>query len=89
VFLCVGVYLGILVIAALAQSRGIPPLRVGSWLARARDHRPGRRERITCSFTRALFWQERLSKRLELKDGGWSVFGAFLAMVPVPSRSRA
>jgi phosphatidylglycerol:prolipoprotein diacylglycerol transferase len=29
VFLCVGIYLGILVSAALAQSAGIPPLRVG------------------------------------------------------------
>src|SRR5262245_20909673 len=29
VFLCVGTYIGILVIAALAQSSGMPPLRVG------------------------------------------------------------
>src|SRR5215212_2472042 len=29
VFLCVGIYVGILVIAAVAQSSGIPPLRVG------------------------------------------------------------
>src|SRR5262249_36895010 len=66
VFLCVGIYLGILVIAALAQSSGMPPLRVGPWLTRARDHRSGRRESVSpARLPPALFWKERLSKRVE------------------------
>src|SRR5438067_978260 len=68
VFLCVGIYLGILVIAAIAHSSGIPPLGVAPWLARARDHRLGRRESLSpARLPRALFWKERLSKRVELQ----------------------
>ncbi|HWM30665.1 MAG TPA: prolipoprotein diacylglyceryl transferase family protein [Methyloceanibacter sp.] len=83
VFLCVGVYLGILVIAALAQSRGIPPLGVGlGALALAIIGLAGARAYHLLVYHQRYFGRNAFQNLWNSKDGGWSVFGAFLAIAP-------
>jgi phosphatidylglycerol---prolipoprotein diacylglyceryl transferase len=83
VFLCVGIYLGILVIAALAQSSGIPPLGValGS-LALAIIGLAGARVYHLLVYHPLYFGRNACQDVWNSKDGGSSVFGAFLAMAP-------
>lgn len=83
VLLCVGMYVGVLVSAAVAQSSGYSPLRMGlasltcaiSGLFGARVYHllVHAREYLRARSWRAL-WDPR--------NGGWSVFGALLTFVP-------
>jgi hypothetical protein len=83
VFLCVGIYLGILVIAALAQSSGIPPLRVGlGSLALAIIGLAGARVYHLLVYHALYFGRTAGQSVWNFKDGGLSVFGALLAMAP-------
>jgi len=82
-FLCVGVYLGILVIAAVAQSSGIPPLRVGlGSLALAIIGLAGARLYHLLVYHALYFGRNACQNVWNSKDGGLSLFGAFLAMAP-------
>jgi hypothetical protein len=83
VFLCVGIYLGILVIAALAQSSGIPPLRVGlGSLALALIGLAGARVYHLLVYHPLYFGRNARQNVWDSKDGGLSLFGALLAMAP-------
>ena len=83
VFLCVGIYIGILVSAAVAQSSGIPPLRVGlGSLALAIIGLAGARAYHLLVYHPRYFGRNASQSVWNSKDGGWSVFGAFLAMAP-------
>lgn len=83
VFLCVGIYLGILVSAAGAQSSGISPLRVGlGSLALALIGLAGARVYHLLVYHALYFGKNARQSVWNSKDGGWSVFGAFLAMAP-------
>jgi phosphatidylglycerol:prolipoprotein diacylglycerol transferase len=82
-FLCLGMCLGIFVVAALAQSSGFPPLRVGLTalvlaligLAGARVyHLLVHRARCFGSNAQHGVWNS--------ADGGGSLFGAFFAITP-------
>ncbi|TMJ81695.1 MAG: hypothetical protein E6G78_19450, partial [Alphaproteobacteria bacterium] len=83
VFLCVGIYLGILVIAAIAHSSGIPPLGValGS-LALAIIGLAGARVYHLLVYHPLYFGRNACQNVWNSKDGGSSVFGAFLAIAP-------
>jgi len=84
VLLCVGIYIGVLVSAAVAQSAGISPLRMGlasltctiAGLAGARIYHlfvhAGH-------YLRARSWRSLWDSR----SGGWSVFGALLPIIPL------
>jgi prolipoprotein diacylglyceryltransferase len=83
VFLCVGIYLGILVIAALAQSSGFPPLGVGlGALALAIIGLLGARAYHLLVYHRRYFGTNASQSVWSFKDGGLSLFGALLAIAP-------
>jgi prolipoprotein diacylglyceryltransferase len=83
VFLCVGTYIGILVIAALAQSSGIPPLRVGlGAFALAIIGLAGARVYHLLVYHPLYFGMNACQNVWNSRDGGLSVFGALLAMAP-------
>jgi prolipoprotein diacylglyceryltransferase len=83
VFLCVGICLGILVIAAVAQSSGYPPLRVGfGSLALAITGLIGARVYHLLVYRALYFGKTARHSVWNSKDGGGSLFGAFLAMAP-------
>ena len=83
VFLCVGIYLGILVIATLAQSSGLPPLRVGlGSLALAIIGLAGARVYHLLVYHALYFGKNARQSVWSSKDGGLSLFGALLAMAP-------
>ncbi|MBI3246331.1 MAG: prolipoprotein diacylglyceryl transferase [Deltaproteobacteria bacterium] len=82
VFLCIGIYMGTLVSAAMAQGSGISPLRMGmGCVACAIVGMVGARifHLIVSArlYTNGRFWAEAWNP----KRGGWSVFGG-LAIVP-------
>jgi len=82
VFLCIGLYVGILASAASAQASGLSPLRVGAGalvcaliaLAGARAYHVAVNPRV---YRRAGLWRA----LRDTEGGGWSLFGA-LAIVP-------
>lgn len=83
VFLCVGIYIGILVSAAVAQSSGIPPLRVGlGLLALALIGLAGARMYHLLVHHALYFGRDARQNVWNSKDGGLSLFGAFFAMAP-------
>ena len=83
VFLCVGIHIGILVSAAVAQSSGIPPLGVGlGSLALAIIGLAGARVYHLLVYHALYFGRNACQSVWNPKDGGWSLFGAFLAMAP-------
>jgi len=83
VFLCVGIYLGILVSAAGAQSSGISPLRVGlGSLALALIGLAGARVYHLLVYHALYFGRNARPNVWDSKDGGLSLFGAFFAMAP-------
>ena len=81
--LCVGMCLGILVIVALAQSSGFPPLRVGfGSLALAIVGIAGARAYHLLVYHRLYFGKSARQSVWSSKDGGGSIFGALLAVAP-------
>lgn len=82
-FLCLGVCIGIFVTAALAQSSGVPPLRVGlGSLALAIIGLAGARV-YHLLVHRALYVGKTARHNLwNLDDSGGSLFGALLAVAP-------
>jgi len=83
VFLCVGIYVGILVIAAVAQSSGIPPLPVGlGSLALAIIGLAGARVYHLLVYHALYFGMNARQNVWNSNDGGWSLFGALFAMAP-------
>lgn len=82
-FLCLGICLGIFVIAALAQSSGFPPLRVGlGALALAIIGLAGARVYHLLVYHALYFGKDARQSVWNSSDGGGSIFGAFLAMAP-------
>jgi prolipoprotein diacylglyceryltransferase len=83
VFFCVGVCLGIFVIAALAQSSGFPPLRVGlGALALAIIGLAGARVYHLLVHHALYFGKNARRSVWNSDDGGGSLFGAFFAIAP-------
>src|SRR5262245_21821772 len=84
VFLCIGVYVGSLVTAALADSSGMSPLRIGlGAMASALAGLIG--ARLYDLLVHAPVYRKQLSwcALWDRNRGGWSVFGALLTFVPV------
>jgi phosphatidylglycerol---prolipoprotein diacylglyceryl transferase len=84
VFLCIGIYVGILVTAALASSSGMSPLRIGlGALASALAGLIG--ARLYDLLVHAPVYRKQHSWRAlwDRNRGGWSVFGALLTFIPV------
>jgi phosphatidylglycerol---prolipoprotein diacylglyceryl transferase len=82
-FLCLGLCLGIFVVAGLAQSSGFPPLPVGlGALALAIIALAGARLYHLLVYRARYFGKNARHNVWNSNDGGWSVFGAFLAMAP-------
>jgi phosphatidylglycerol:prolipoprotein diacylglycerol transferase len=82
-FLCVGFYIGTLATAALANSSGLSPLRVG--LAAMTCALLGLiGARVYFLLVHAPLYLRKRSWRAlwDTSDGGWSVFGALLTFVP-------
>jgi phosphatidylglycerol:prolipoprotein diacylglycerol transferase len=83
VFLCVGIYVGILTIAAVAQSSGVAPLRAGlGALALATVGLVGARVYHLLVYHALYFGRNARQNVWNFNDGGASVFGALLAMAP-------
>ena len=83
VFLCLGICLGIFVIAALAQSSGFPPLRVGlGALALAIIGLAGARVYHLLVHHALYFGKDARHNVWNSGDGGGSIFGALLAVAP-------
>ena len=77
VFLCLGICLGIFVIAALAQSSGFPPLRVGlGALALAIIGLAGARVYHLLVYHALYFGKNARQSVWNSSDGGGSIFGA-------------
>ena len=82
VFLCIGIYLGILVSAAAAQASGLSALRVGAGsLVCAVIALVGARVYHVAVHLRAYRAAGLGAAIWNTKDGGWSIFGA-LVIVP-------
>ena len=83
VFLCLGICLGIFVIAALAQSSGLPPLRVGlGALVLAIIGMAGARLYHLLVHRPLYFGKSAHQSVWNSSDGGGSLFGAFFAIAP-------
>jgi phosphatidylglycerol---prolipoprotein diacylglyceryl transferase len=84
VFLCVGIYVGVVVSAVTAESSGFSPLRMGlGSLACAVAGLAGARIYHVLSHL-SDYAQQRLWRAMwDSRSGGWSVFGALPAMVPL------
>jgi phosphatidylglycerol:prolipoprotein diacylglycerol transferase len=82
-FLCIGIYVGSLATAALADGRGFSPSRVGfAAMACALTGLIGARVYHLLVHARA-YWSHRTRGVLwNTRRGGWSVFGALLTFVP-------
>jgi prolipoprotein diacylglyceryltransferase len=81
--LCFGVCLAIFVIAALAQSSGFPPLRVGlGALALALIGLAGARVYHLLVYHAHYFGKHARQSAWNFGDGGGSLFGAFFAIAP-------
>jgi prolipoprotein diacylglyceryltransferase len=82
-FLCIGIYVGVLVSAAVAESAAVSPLRVGlGSLACAVAGLVGARLYHLLVFA-PLYLRHRCWAALwNTERGGWSVFGALLTMTP-------
>jgi prolipoprotein diacylglyceryltransferase len=83
VFLCIGIYIGVLVSAAVAQSIGISPLRMGlGGLCCAISGLAG--ARLYFLLLHADRYRQRGWKALwDPRSGGWSVFGALIPIIPL------
>ena len=83
VFLCVGIYLGTLVSAAMAERSGIPPLRMGAaCLACAIVGLVGARIYHLLVFAPDYLRKRSITALWDSSRGGWSVFGALVTIVP-------
>ena len=83
VMLCVGIWVGSLASAALAQRSGLSPLRVGLAAALcAVTGMAGARIYHLLSHARHYLAQRSLRALWDGTQGGWSVFGALLTVVP-------
>src|ERR1700704_3683570 len=82
VFLCIGLYGAILVIALLAEHAGLRPLPIGlGCLACAIFALAGARLYHLVVFA-PLYWRARSWKAVwDSRRGGWSVFGGLLPLV--------
>ena len=84
VFLCIGIYSGILVSAALAERSGIPPLRMGAGaLACAISGLFGARIYHLIVFAPHYLQGRSWTAAWDPRRGGWSVFGALLPIAPL------
>ena len=82
VFLCIGIYSGVLVSAALAERSGISPLRMGAGcLACAISGLFGARIYHLIVFARYYLRERSWSRVWDSKRGGWSVFGALVPII--------
>jgi len=89
-FLCVGIYLGTLAVAALGSSSGLSPLRVG--LAATACALVGMLgARLYYLIVHAPFYlrQRSLSGLWQSGEGGWSVFGTLITFVPASFAAAA
>lgn len=83
VFLCVGIYVGVLVSAAVAERMGISPLRMGiGSLACALAGMVGARIYYLLA-SAPPHLRRSWSAAWDPTSGGWSVFGALLTMGPL------
>jgi prolipoprotein diacylglyceryltransferase len=83
VFLCVGIYVGTLTTAALANVSGLSPLRFGlAATACALAGLVGARLYYLLVHARFYLRQRSLAAAWNTNAGGWSVFGALLTFVP-------
>ncbi len=82
-FLCIGIYVGSLATASLAEGRGFSPSRVGfAAMACALAGLIGARVYHLLVHARA-YWTHRSRRVLwDTSRGGWGVFGALLTFVP-------
>jgi phosphatidylglycerol:prolipoprotein diacylglycerol transferase len=84
VFLCIGIYSGILVSAAVAARSGIPPLRMGAGsLACAISGLFGARIYHLIVFAPHYLRERSWTAAWDSRRGGWSVFGALLPIAPL------
>jgi prolipoprotein diacylglyceryltransferase len=84
IFLCIGIYTGILGSAALAERSGISPLRMGAGcLACAVAGLFGARIYHLIVFAPHYLQKRSWSAVWDSTRGGWSVFGALLPIVPL------
>ncbi len=82
VFLCIGIYSGTLVSAAVAQGSGISPLRMGvGCVSCALLGMAGARVFYLLTFARLYAHQRFWAEVWDPRQGGWSVFGG-LVIVP-------
>jgi phosphatidylglycerol---prolipoprotein diacylglyceryl transferase len=89
-FLCVGIYVGTLATAALAKSSGLSPLRIGlAAMICALVGLIG--ARVYYLLVRAPFYlrQRSLTALWDSNEGGWSLFGWPLAIIPVSFAAAA
>ncbi len=84
VFLCIGIYSGILVSAALAERSGLSPLRMGiGCLVCAVSGLFGARIYHLIVFAPHYLRETSWRAVWDSRRGGWSVFGALLPIVPL------
>jgi len=84
VLLCVGLYVGILASAVVAQWAGLSPLRVGlGSLLCAIAGMAGARIYFLLTFAGRYFRTQSRSEIWNSESGGWSVMGGLLPMIPV------
>ena len=84
VFLCIGIYSGILVSAAVAERSGISPLRMGAGsLACAISGLFGARIYHLIVFAPHYLREGSWTAAWDSRRGGWSVFGALLPIAPL------
>lgn len=84
VFLCVGLYVGLLVSAAAAEQLGLSPLRVGmASLACAVAGLAGARLYHLAVHARHYIAKRSWRDVWNSRTGGWSVFGALIGVVPL------
>jgi len=83
VMLCVGIWVGSLASAALAQQSGLSPLRIGLAAAvSAVAGLAGARIYYLLSYARQILARGSWRALWDGRQGGWSVFGALLTFVP-------
>lgn len=84
VFLCIGVYLGTLVSAAVAERRGVSPLRMGAAaLVCGLLGIAGARIYHVSMFARRYLSERSWTAVLNAKDGGAAVFGGLFLIAPL------
>ena len=80
-FLCVGIYVGTLTTAALANSSGLPPLRIGlAAMTCALMGLIGARVYHLLVHAPVYFRKRSLRTLWDTSAGGWGVFGALLRL---------